>query len=104
VAVSPRRGPLLSRSRPLERAARAKPAATACAVTVSDADALRGKTVAVPEARQLDVLAGLLERRGAAVLRCPLVAIRDAPDEAPIVAWLERQIASPPDYAVFYTG
>ena len=38
---------------------------------------LAGKVVAVPEARQLDVLADLLERRGAAVLRCPLVSIVD---------------------------
>lgn len=71
---------------------------------MADADALRGKTIAVPESRQLDVLAGLLERRGAAVLRCPLVAIEDAPDEAPIIAWLERLIASPPGVMVFYTG
>ncbi len=71
---------------------------------MADAETLRGRTIAVPETRQLDVLAGLLERRGAAVVRCPLIAIADAPDDAPIVAWLERLIASPPDFAVFYTG
>ena len=42
---------------------------------------LADKVVAVPEARQLDVLASLLERRGASVLRCPLVSILDSPDE-----------------------
>ena len=47
---------------------------------------LAGKVVAVPEARQLDVLANLLERRGAAVLRCPLVGIVDSRDEAGVVA------------------
>ena len=65
---------------------------------------LAGKVVAVPEARQLDVLASLLERRGASVLRCPLVGIVDSPDEAGVVGWIERLIATPPDLVVFYTG
>jgi uroporphyrinogen-III synthase len=71
----------------------------------ADSDrALAGRVVAVPEARQLDVLAGLLERRGASVLRCPLVDILDSPDEPSVVAWLERLIATPTDLVVFYTG
>lgn len=65
---------------------------------------LAGHVVAVPEARQLDVLAGLLERRGASVLRCPLVGINDAPDAKPVVAWIERLIKLPTDLVVFYTG
>ena len=65
---------------------------------------LAGKVVAVPEARQLDVLASLLERRGASVLRCPLVGIVDSPDEAGVVGWIERLIATPTDLVVFYTG
>jgi uroporphyrinogen-III synthase len=65
---------------------------------------LEGRVVAVPEARQLDVLASLLERRGASVLRCPLVDILDSPDEAAVVGWIERLIATPTDLAVFYTG
>lgn len=66
---------------------------------------LAGRVVAVPETRRLDVLAGLLERRGATVLRCPLVGIRDAPDAEPIVAWLERRLQpSAEDLVVFYTG
>jgi uroporphyrinogen-III synthase len=65
---------------------------------------LVGKVVAGPEARQLDVLAGLLERRGASVLRCPLVGINDAPDPKPVVAWIKRLIALPTDLVVFYTG
>jgi uroporphyrinogen-III synthase len=65
---------------------------------------LAGRVVAVPEARQLDVLAGLLERRGASVLRCPLVDILDSPDEQSVVAWIERLIAKPTDLVVFYTG
>src|SRR5262245_35286444 len=65
---------------------------------------LAGKVVAVPEARQLDVLAGLVERRGASVLRCPLVGIVDSPDEAGVVGWIERLVATPTDLVVFYTG
>ena len=48
---------------------------------------LAGRTVAVPETRELEVFAAMLERRGATVLRCPLVTIRDAPDPAPVLAF-----------------
>ena len=70
-----------------------------------DSTVLAGRTIAVPETRQLDVLAGLLERRGAAVIRCPLVGIRDAPEQPPVIAWLKRRLATPSDdLIVFYTG
>jgi uroporphyrinogen-III synthase len=52
-----------------------------------------GRTIALPESRQLDVLAALFERRGAAIRRCPLVSIHDAPDQAPIIAWIRGFIA-----------
>jgi uroporphyrinogen-III synthase len=66
---------------------------------------LANRVIAVPEARQLDVLANLLEKRGATVLRCPLVGIRDATDPAPVVAWIKRRISIPSDdLLVFYTG
>lgn len=65
---------------------------------------LTGRTVAVPEARQLDVLASLLEKRGATVLRCPLVSIVDAADERPVVDWIRRLIEAPPDLLILYTG
>ena len=45
--------------------------------------------IGVPESRELDVFAGLLERRGAEVVRCPLLTIRDAPDPAPVLQWIE---------------
>jgi uroporphyrinogen-III synthase len=72
----------------------------------SDLDrALASRTIAVPEARQLDVLAALLEKRGARVLRCPLVGIRDTSDQDAVLAWLRRRIASPSeDLWIFYTG
>jgi uroporphyrinogen-III synthase len=52
-----------------------------------EAQPLAGRTVAVPETRELEVFAALLERRGARVLRCPLVAIRDAPESAAVLAF-----------------
>jgi len=52
-----------------------------------DAQPLAGRTVAVPETRELEVFAAMLERRGASVVRCPLIAIRDAPDPAPVLAF-----------------
>ncbi len=67
-------------------------------------NALEGQVVAVPESRQLDILVDLLLRRGAKVLRVPLVSILDAPDSAPIEQWLRKFIASPPDYLIVLTG
>ena len=47
---------------------------------MSPADVLTGRCIGVPESRQLDLFADMLEKRGATVVRCPLVDIRDAPD------------------------
>jgi len=69
-----------------------------------DAEPLRGRVVAAPESRQLEVFASLLERRGARVVRCPLLSIKDTDDEASVVAWLERLIDAPPALLVLYTG
>lgn len=60
--------------------------------------------VALPETRQLDVLAGLLERRGVEVVRCPMISIRDTPDSESVVAWIERFCDRRMDLCVFYTG
>ena len=49
------------------------------------ATSLAGRVIAIPETRQLDVLARLLERRGATVLKVPLVAIYDAPKREPVL-------------------
>lgn len=65
---------------------------------------LSGRRIAVPESRELDVFAGLLERRGAVVLRCPLVDIRDAPDPAPLLEWLHMFRAGGCDDLVLFTG
>ena len=65
---------------------------------------LAGRTVAVPESRELDVFAAMLERRGARVVRCPLVAILDAPDPSPVLAWLRSFNAGEMDDLILLTG
>jgi uroporphyrinogen-III synthase len=50
------------------------------------------------------VFAALLERRGAQALRCPLVDIRDAPDPAPVLAWLAQFNAGQCDDLLLLTG
>lgn len=65
---------------------------------------LAGRTIAIPETRELEVFAAMLERRGAQVIRCPLVAIRDAPDPQPVLAWCRRFAAGECDDVIFVTG
>ena len=67
-------------------------------------NALAGRRIVVPETRELDLLADMLERHGATAMRCPLVAIRDVADAAPVEAWLARFIAAPPDDLILLTG
>jgi uroporphyrinogen-III synthase len=64
----------------------------------------RRPTVALPETRHLDVLANLLEKRDVDVVRCPMIAIKDAPDRDSVVAWIERFCAGGIDLFVIYTG
>jgi uroporphyrinogen-III synthase len=65
---------------------------------------LAGRVIAAPETRELDIFVGLLERRGATVLRCPMVAIHDAPDPAPVLAWIERVMTGSCDDLILLTG
>jgi len=65
---------------------------------------LAGRTIALPESRELDRLAVLVEAEGAATWRCPLVAIIDAPDQGPIEVWLRTLAAGEIDDGVFLTG
>lgn len=65
---------------------------------------LAGRTIAVPESREIEVFAALLERRGARVIRCPLIAIRDAPDPTPVLDWSRRLAAGALDDLVLLTG
>jgi uroporphyrinogen-III synthase len=65
---------------------------------------LQGRTIAISESRELDVFASLLERRGAIVLRCPLIDIRDAPDPAPVLDWLRMFCGGSCDDLILFTG
>jgi uroporphyrinogen-III synthase len=65
---------------------------------------LAGKTIALPETRELDRLAGILEAAGASTMRCPLVAILDAPDPRPVDLWLEELASKGFDDLILLTG
>ncbi len=67
-------------------------------------EALTGRYIAIPETRQVDVLAGLLERRGANVLRCPLVGIHDTLNVEQVHCWLDTCIRDPFDDLILLTG
>jgi uroporphyrinogen-III synthase len=71
---------------------------------MNEAKALRGRRIVVPESRELDLFAQMLEAQGAETLRCPMVTILDAEDPAPIEAWLRRLAAGKFDDLILLTG
>jgi uroporphyrinogen-III synthase len=65
---------------------------------------LESVTVAVAEGRQLEELAEMLAKEGAAVHRCPMISILDAPDPDPVLAWIDELIAGQFSHVVLMTG
>jgi uroporphyrinogen-III synthase len=65
---------------------------------------LAGRVIAIPETREVDVFAAMLERRGAQVVRCSMVAIRDAPDPARVLQWSRELAAGSFDDLILLTG
>jgi uroporphyrinogen-III synthase len=65
---------------------------------------LDGYRILILETREEAQFSRLLSERGASVMQCPMFAIRDAPDPAPVEAWIGRALAHPPDDMVFMTG
>jgi uroporphyrinogen-III synthase len=65
---------------------------------------LKGKRIAVPEMRELEVFSALLERRGAEVLRCPLVTIYDSPHSAQVLAFAVKVVDGGIDDFIIITG
>lgn len=61
-------------------------------------------TVLVPESRELDLFAGMLEAEGAFTFRCPLVQILDLEDSSEAERWIEELIQRPFDDMIFLTG
>lgn len=68
------------------------------------ADRLNGYRILILETREEAQFSRLLTEQGADVLQCPMFTIHDAPDPAPIEAWIKRFIASPFDDLVLMTG
>ncbi|HEX3501210.1 MAG TPA: uroporphyrinogen-III synthase [Stellaceae bacterium] len=66
--------------------------------------AMAGCRIVVPESRELDLFAAMLETQGATTLRCPMVAILDLEDPTAALAWLRRLAAGGFDDLVLLTG
>jgi uroporphyrinogen-III synthase len=68
------------------------------------ADRLNGYRILILETREEAQFSRLLAEQGADVLQCPMFTIHDAPDSAPIEAWIRRFISQPCDDLVLMTG
>src|SRR6185312_15031315 len=68
------------------------------------ADRLTGYRILILETREEAQFSRLLTEQGADVLQCPMFSINDAPDPAPIEAWIGRAIDQPFDDLVLMTG
>jgi uroporphyrinogen-III synthase len=68
------------------------------------ADRLNGYRILILETREEAQFSRLLAEQGADVVQCPMFTIHDAPDPAPIEAWIRRFIDKPFDDLVLMTG
>jgi uroporphyrinogen-III synthase len=68
------------------------------------ANRLNGYRILILETREEAQFSRLLAEQGADVLQCPMFTIHDAPDPAPIEAWIRRFIERPCDDLVLMTG
>src|SRR5712671_2965663 len=68
------------------------------------ADKLNGYRILILETREEAQFSRLLAEQGAEVLQCPMFTIHDAPDAAPIEAWIRRFVEKPCDDLVLMTG
>jgi uroporphyrinogen-III synthase len=68
------------------------------------ADRLNGYRILILETREEAQFSRLLAEQGADVLQCPMFTIHDAPDPAPIEAWIRRCVDAPFDDLVLMTG
>ncbi|WP_424631479.1 uroporphyrinogen-III synthase [Bradyrhizobium sp. SYSU BS000235] len=68
------------------------------------AERLNGYRILILETREEAQFSRLLQDQGASVLQCPMFAIHDAPDPAPIETWIRQCIARPFDDLVLMTG
>jgi uroporphyrinogen-III synthase len=68
------------------------------------ADRLNGTRILILETREEAQFSRLLAEQGADVIQCPMFIIHDAPDPAPIEAWIKRCIDQPLADLVLTTG
>lgn len=68
------------------------------------ADRLNGYRILILETREEAQFSKLLVEQGAEVVQCPMFTIHDAPDPAPVEAWIRRAIDKPFDDLVLLTG
>src|SRR6202521_1093467 len=68
------------------------------------ANRLNGYRILILETREEAQFSRLLAEQGADVLQCPMFTIHDAPDAAPVEAWIRRFIETPFDDLVLMTG
>ncbi|MCK1403193.1 uroporphyrinogen-III synthase [Bradyrhizobium sp. 4] len=68
------------------------------------ADRLNGTRILILETREEAQFSKLLTEQGAEVVQCPMFTIQDAPDPAPVEAWIRRTIDKPFDDLVLMTG
>ena len=68
------------------------------------ADRLNGYRILILETREEAQFSKLLVEQGAEVVQCPMFTIHDAPDPAPVEAWIRRAIDEPLDDLVLMTG
>jgi uroporphyrinogen-III synthase len=68
------------------------------------ADRLNGYRILILETREEAQFSRLLAEQGAEVVQCPMFTIRDAPDAAPVEAWIGRLLERPLDDLVLMTG
>lgn len=65
---------------------------------------LEGYRILILETREEAQFSRLLQEQGAHVLQCPMFTIHDAPDPAPVEAWIRLFIEKPFDDLVLMTG
>src|SRR5512142_3578500 len=68
------------------------------------ADRLNGTRILILETREEAQFSRLLAEQGAEVVQCPMFTIQDAPDPAPVDAWIRRTIDKPFEDLVLMTG
>jgi uroporphyrinogen-III synthase len=68
------------------------------------ADRLNGYRILILETREEAHFSKLLTEQGADVLQCPMFAINDPPDPAPVATWIRGAIDRPFDDLVLMTG